>query len=88
MFNFLVSKELNFFSFKVAKNTFSFCSLFTLPIFNENKIFFLFSNFLFIKITFLSFFYVNIILIFCWRDVIREPTYLRFHTEIVKTNFY
>ena len=55
--------------------------------------FFLFSNFFFFfyKIKFFRLFffiYINIILIFWWRDVIRESTYLRFHTEIVKKNIY
>ena len=54
--------------------------------FTFSLFFFFFYKIKIIKVLF--FFYILMILINWWRDVVRESTYLRFHTSIVKKNVY
>lgn len=54
--------------------------------FSFSIIFFFFYKIKIFKLFFII--YVSIIIFNWWRDVVRESTYLRFHTPIVKKNIY
>ncbi len=60
------------------------------PLLSSSRIFFLISNFFFLfqkkRLFIFFFFFIIIVRIIWWRDVIRESSLLRFHTNFVQKN--